>query len=130
MLERYAFEGSGNDDRPDRKALRDRLKRMQTALAEERWLPMGLRSLLAHELPQLRKGLLSRQRSRRQLASQRVHELALTSYRYGPELLDSELVSQLRVLDLELNPSRLSSRQFEAWAGDGGDGMAAFAGAG
>lgn len=82
--------------------LAERAERIEEALAEEVWLPIGLRSLMASEFPRVRSDLKKGRRSR---ARRNVHRLALMSFGYGPKLWDSEAVSQLRVLDLELNPS-------------------------
>lgn len=110
--ERARFDLPSESASKHRSALRARLLKVESALARETWLPMGLRTLLAHELPRLRRELQSRKRFRREAASHRVRELAMATFRYGPELLDSEAVAQLRVLDLELNPARLSDRVF------------------
>ncbi|MDQ8202619.1 hypothetical protein [Pelagicoccus sp. SDUM812003] len=98
------------NDRDDREfeispeALAERAARVEEALLSETWLPMGLRSLLACDMPWIRRRLAEGKRFWQSKVAERVHELALTSFRYGPELLDSEAVAQLRVLDLELNP--------------------------
>ncbi|MBD5781229.1 hypothetical protein IEN85_17140 [Pelagicoccus sp. NFK12] len=77
-----------------------RANRIEAAIAKEPWLPIGLRSLLAIEIPEVCKDLKSGRRAR---AWRNVHRLALMSFRYGPRLLDSEAVAQLRILDLEMS---------------------------
>lgn len=89
----------------DRKqgAFVERAERIEAALTTETWLPLGLRSLIASELPQIKRDLKC---GRCAKAQQNVHRLAATSFRYGPSLLDSTAVAQLRVLDLELSSGR------------------------
>lgn len=82
-----------------RKAFVERAERIEAALVEDTWLPIGLRSLLAGEIPQLKKYLMRGYRFR---AERCAHRLALMSYSYGPKMLDSDAIAQLRVLDLEL----------------------------
>ena len=92
-----------------------RIGRIQNALLSENWLPIGLRSLLAQELPKLRDSLATKRGSKcYEAARERIHELALASFSYGPSLLKSDAVTQLRVLDLELNPVEIAG---EATAG-------------
>ena len=97
----------------------ERVSRIETALKQERWLPIGMRSLLASELPWIRRRLASHSRRWQAGVAMRVHELTMASFRYGPELLDSEAIAQLRMLDLELSHIPASSEVAE----DQGEGV-------
>lgn len=101
-------------------SLIERARRIETALSREAWLPFGLRTLLATEIPQVRQLL---EEGRRARAEREVHRLALMSFRYGPKMLDSEAVAQLRILDLELCPQRDLRSFSEAWNDDHGEAL-------
>lgn len=77
---------------------------IEEALRLESWLPLGLRSLLASEIPWIRR-LIQRGHSRR--AFREIHRLVLSSFQYRDEVWDSEAVAQLRILDLELGQKYL-----------------------
>lgn len=90
----------------------ERMAKLLEALGEDVWLPMELRSHLVDEIPLLQRSLSSDGETEHMEAARRIHELAHLSFAYGPEMLDSEAIMQLRILDLELNPpqaAKLSS---------------------
>ena len=97
-----------------RSAAVGRIERILAAIRDESWLPLGLRTLLAEEVTSLRDELCRGEITLEQVG-ERVHGIALSSFAYREVVMRSEAVTQLRVLDLELNPDfRLSASIAEA----------------
>lgn len=85
------------------KSVEDRIVLIGDSLEKESWLPVSFRTLLASELPVLKQLARHRGRIWRQKLARQVLTLAMASWIYAPSPLESETVSQLRTLDLELN---------------------------
>lgn len=83
--------------------MEDRIAQIGHSLEKESWLPLSFRTLLACELPALKKLAGHSGRIWRQKLARQVLTLAMASWIYAPSPLESETVSQLRTLDLELN---------------------------
>lgn len=80
-----------------------RIQRIEESLKRESWLPASFRSMVASELPELIKLTKIKGKLGRGRLAMQVLALSLASWTYGLSPLDSETISQIRVLDLELS---------------------------
>lgn len=88
---------------PNGDVIASRIAEIEDSLLRESWLPISLRGFLATELPQLRKSVrIGGKRLRRKIAT-RLLVLSFATWVYGPSPLDSETVSRVQALELEVN---------------------------
>lgn len=102
--------------------LRDRVDLALEALSREAWLPMGLRTVLVEEISRFRALVNAREPDVVALAKQ-MNSIALFAFSYGDAVANSEAVTQIRILDLELEGARrkenLNRKTGRRWPEDG-----------
>lgn len=80
-----------------------RIRLIQESVGKESWLPISFRGMVASELPELIKLTRAKGRTGRLRLAKLVCALAVTSLSFNINPLESETISQIRILDLELN---------------------------
>tara|TARA_B110000196_G_scaffold175365_1_gene150432 strand:+ start:2728 stop:3153 length:426 start_codon:yes stop_codon:yes gene_type:complete len=94
--------------------LKKRIKKILVALLKETWLPIALRGHMAKKVADLEEILKCQNLSNLSMLTNEVSSISLMLAMYGNTHSDSELITQMRMLDQELNPSgylRIASDQ-------------------
>jgi hypothetical protein len=98
---------------PKGEAIVSRIAEIENSLVRESWLPISLRGLLATELPQMMNLVRAGGRLWRPRVAKQLLVLSLATWVYGPSPLESETVSQMQALELEVNGSSVVEKELE-----------------